>query len=212
MTTATVATGATPRQRRAVDLLTKGYTKRQVMSELGVDEPWLAEAVTIVTGAPAQTATPSRPVAATAPVPAPVAAAVPTPPPAEPTRDAIGTMLARADDSTSRAAKRTADRIRALIATLREQLEETAEADRVAKERAEEKARLAEQIAAARRALDEANAKLKALGGKTTRAATAPRAASDAAVIRAWARENGVDCPDRGRIPAPVREQYEAAK
>lgn len=34
---------------------------------------------------------------------------------------------------------------------------------------------------------------------------------SDAAAIRAWAKENGHSVPDRGRIPAEVREAYEAA-
>lgn len=34
---------------------------------------------------------------------------------------------------------------------------------------------------------------------------------SDAKAVRAWAAENDVDVPPRGRIPASVREQYEAA-
>lgn len=29
--------------------------------------------------------------------------------------------------------------------------------------------------------------------------------------VRAWARENGHDVPERGRIPADVREAYDAA-
>ena len=33
-----------------------------------------------------------------------------------------------------------------------------------------------------------------------------------ASTIRAWAKDNGVDVPERGRIPAKVREAYEAAK
>ena len=35
---------------------------------------------------------------------------------------------------------------------------------------------------------------------------------TDSAAIRAWARENGIDVPDRGRVPAPVRESYTAAR
>lgn len=31
---------------------------------------------------------------------------------------------------------------------------------------------------------------------------------SDAAEIRAWAKETGLAVPDRGRIPAPIREAY----
>lgn len=34
---------------------------------------------------------------------------------------------------------------------------------------------------------------------------------SDAKDIRAWARDKGHDVPDRGRIPADVRDAYEAA-
>jgi len=34
-------------------------------------------------------------------------------------------------------------------------------------------------------------------------------AASEAAPIRAWARENGYDVSDRGTIPAYIREAYE---
>ena len=47
-----------------------------------------------------------------------------------------------------------------------------------------------------------------------TRKASARRRATgpDASTIRAWAKDNGVDVPERGRIPAKVREAYEAAK
>lgn len=31
-----------------------------------------------------------------------------------------------------------------------------------------------------------------------------------AAAIRQWARENGIQVPDRGRLPVDVRERYEA--
>lgn len=43
--------------------------------------------------------------------------------------------------------------------------------------------------------------------------ATAPSTASgpSAADIRAWARENGYDVPERGRVSAEVREAYAAA-
>ncbi len=35
---------------------------------------------------------------------------------------------------------------------------------------------------------------------------------SDAAKIREWARSQGMDVPQRGRIPAPVRDAYSAAR
>ena len=54
-------------------------------------------------------------------------------------------------------------------------------------------------------------------GGRRRRAAGggSPRAASasgpSASEIRAWARENGWDVPERGRVSAEVREAYAAA-
>ena len=38
------------------------------------------------------------------------------------------------------------------------------------------------------------------------------RDVSDAARIRAWARENGIMVPDRGRIPGPIRDSYASAR
>ena len=35
---------------------------------------------------------------------------------------------------------------------------------------------------------------------------------ADAAAIRAWARGNGIQVPDRGRISAPIRARYLAAR
>ena len=46
---------------------------------------------------------------------------------------------------------------------------------------------------------------------KTTKKSK-PRRNVDGAAIRAWAAKNGHDLPARGRIPAAVREAYEAAK
>jgi hypothetical protein len=50
---------------------------------------------------------------------------------------------------------------------------------------------------------------------KSGRRTSAPAAADDggtsAAEIRAWARENGWDVPERGRVSAEVREAYAAA-
>lgn len=44
-------------------------------------------------------------------------------------------------------------------------------------------------------------------GGGRSRSA----GASDAKAVREWAREQGLDVPARGRIPAEVRAQYGAA-
>ncbi|MPV48437.1 MULTISPECIES: Lsr2 family protein [unclassified Pseudactinotalea] len=51
----------------------------------------------------------------------------------------------------------------------------------------------------------------RATGGarRGGRRAAAPRSASDAAAVRAWARENGYEVSDRGRVSAEIREAYE---
>ncbi|MBV2354611.1 Lsr2 family protein [Streptomyces sp. J2-1] len=46
--------------------------------------------------------------------------------------------------------------------------------------------------------------------GKTARA-TSGGGNQDTAAIRAWAKENGYDVNDRGRVPATIREAYEKA-
>lgn len=50
--------------------------------------------------------------------------------------------------------------------------------------------------------------KIKGLPVRTRAAAASGK--SDAAEIRAWAREKGIDVPAKGRIPLQVREQYNA--
>ena len=48
-------------------------------------------------------------------------------------------------------------------------------------------------------------------GGGSKRSAAASSGGPSAAEIRAWARENGYDVPERGRVSADVREAYAAA-
>lgn len=57
---------------------------------------------------------------------------------------------------------------------------------------------LAAYVAAGRRA-----------GGRSRRRSS--RSGTSAAEIRAWARDNGWDVPDRGRVAAEVKAAYEAA-
>lgn len=47
-------------------------------------------------------------------------------------------------------------------------------------------------------------------GRKSAPAASSNTGAS-AADVRSWARENGHEVPERGRIPADIREAYDAA-
>ncbi|MET7511074.1 Lsr2 family protein [Streptomyces albidoflavus] len=46
--------------------------------------------------------------------------------------------------------------------------------------------------------------------GRATRAASGG-SGPETAVIRAWAKENGYDINDRGRVPANIRAEYEEA-
>ena len=49
-------------------------------------------------------------------------------------------------------------------------------------------------------------------GGRSNgSAAASSRSGASAADIRAWARENGWDVPERGRVSSEVREAYDAA-
>ncbi|MEU1374886.1 Lsr2 family protein [Streptomyces triculaminicus] len=47
--------------------------------------------------------------------------------------------------------------------------------------------------------------------GKARAGATAAAGSPDTAKIRAWAKENGYNVNDRGRVPAEIREAYEKA-
>jgi hypothetical protein len=51
----------------------------------------------------------------------------------------------------------------------------------------------------------------KSPAGGSARAASAATAGPSASEIRAWARENGWEVPERGRVAAEVREAYAAA-
>ena len=73
----------------------------------------------------------------------------------------------------------------------------TYEIDLATRNREALKAALAPFIAAAR----------SGQGGRVRRSAT--RSDDDAAAIRRWAAENGLQVSHRGRIPQQLREQYE---
>jgi nucleoid-associated protein Lsr2 len=52
----------------------------------------------------------------------------------------------------------------------------------------------------------------KAGRGQRSRPARTTATRQDSAEIRAWAKEHGIEVSDRGRIPASVTEQFEAAR
>ena len=49
------------------------------------------------------------------------------------------------------------------------------------------------------------------VGGRRGRRSAANASGPSAKQIREWARDNNYEVPDRGRIPADVREAYDAA-
>ncbi|PYI40070.1 hypothetical protein CVS30_00630 [Arthrobacter psychrolactophilus] len=65
---------------------------------------------------------------------------------------------------------------------------------------------LSKYIAAGRRAGG------RAVRGRGPAAAAATKGSSDVAQIRAWARDNGFEVHERGRIQAEIREAYYAAQ
>ena len=51
----------------------------------------------------------------------------------------------------------------------------------------------------------------KVTGARRSKKSTATSAGPSAREVRDWARSNGFKVPDRGRIPADVREAFDAA-
>lgn len=73
----------------------------------------------------------------------------------------------------------------------------------------------AENAQALREALSKYIAAGRRVGGRAVRGrgpAAAPKSSSDVAQIRAWARDNGYDVHERGRIQAEIRDAYYAAQ
>lgn len=66
-----------------------------------------------------------------------------------------------------------------------------------------------ENAAALRADFDKWIKPARRISGRRTRRSAAPAAASDAGRIREWARENGYEVSERGRIPAEIRAAYE---
>lgn len=49
-------------------------------------------------------------------------------------------------------------------------------------------------------------------GSSSGGGASRPRRSSDAGAVRTWAKENGYEVSERGRISAEIRDAYEAAQ
>ncbi|MEV0471004.1 histone-like nucleoid-structuring protein Lsr2 [Streptomyces prunicolor] len=57
----------------------------------------------------------------------------------------------------------------------------------------------------------EAGRKIGKAAAGTRARSTAAKSGDDTAAIRAWAKENGYEVNDRGRVPATIREAYAKA-
>jgi hypothetical protein len=126
------------------------------------------------------------------PIPAP-ATAEPEPPKAPKVEavDTIADLIGRAIATDIPRFVRLADKVQDLLDQLDEQL---AEHEKGKKLRAEAE-QLEQRLAQIKRELSPKRA---------TPAPAVPAPAVDSKAIRAWAAANGVDCPDRGRIPSSV--------
>jgi hypothetical protein len=109
-----------------------------------------------------------------------------TPGSVEPPNLTHGTLLVAGEKSPKARTRRLAARIRAELAELRGLVQLLAEVKKLEEELAAKKAALRTPVKKA--------------------------AASDNAAIRAWAAAKGIECTAFGRVPAAVREAYEAAQ
>lgn len=130
--------------------------------------------------------------------PAPRPAPAPPKPPAlapEENIDGIADMLDAAEASGNGKLERSAGKIRDLLAALQADLAEHSRSARLRREQAELEQRLAEIK--------------RQLGTKRAVPTPAPEpVVAEAKTVRQWAAENGIECTNRGRIPAAVLDAY----
>lgn len=172
----------------AVDILVKKATE--------------AETETIPAGTPPPRIAPPRPAVATPPA---AATAAPLTKPDE-IRILLNTAKGHPSKRIQTAADRVFDQLDKLRALIRDDEEKNAEKRRQAAEREQARAevkRLEEELRAAR-------AKLRGKDADPSSSDSDDDSPS-ARQIRVWATENDVDCPATGRVPAAVREAYDAA-
>jgi outer membrane protein TolC len=118
-------------------------------------------------------------------------------PPAKPE---IDLLLERGEASATVATRRLAGRIRTTIAELRDRLKAEAEQEQVTA-----------QIAALRKQLDDAEAKLRRLRGIKPAPTVRVSSGVDTRKVRAWAIANNIQCSRAGILPASVLAAYRAA-
>ena len=133
-----------------------------------------------------------------------------TPRPAEPswTPPASGTeqLITSGEKSAKARTRRLAAKVREDLKELRELVIAERKEAEAAKVKAEETARLKAEVADLERQLAAKKAALRPAGAKPKAKRT-----EDAKQIRAWAAEQGIDCPALGRLPVDVVMEYRRA-
>lgn len=62
-----------------------------------------------------------------------------------------------------------------------------------------------------RKALDPFVTKARVIGGKTVRKSSKRASRDDLQEVREWARKNGFEVAERGRVPKEIKDAYDAA-
>ena len=115
-------------------------------------------------------------------------------------------MIASAEKSTKAHTRRLAIRIRKDLAELQGLVVAERKEAEAARVKANETARLKAEVADLERQLAQKKAALRPAGAKPKAKRT-----EDAKQIRAWAAEQGIDCPALGRLPVDVVMEYRRA-
>ncbi|MEE6273496.1 histone-like nucleoid-structuring protein Lsr2 [Georgenia sp. MJ206] len=147
-----------------------------------------------------------RPVPPRAPTPA---AAAPTPAPATTTAtagDGPSGLIQRGKKSPAKRIQNAARRVEEALATLDGLLAEDAKKRKAEAAAKAEEAKLRSEVQRLERELAAKKAALKP-ARPTSSAATA---GVEAKAVRAWAAENGIECPAVGRVPRRVLDAYTA--
>jgi hypothetical protein len=153
-----------------------------------------------------RTTVPTTPAAAAAGTTEPSTMEPGTTEPDAPAGDAIGALLDQAEASGDPRLQRAATKIRELVDGLRTDLAEHLREAQLRAEQAQLQNRLAQikDLLRPRRTQP-----VLPPAGTAAAAADSKAAAADSKVVRAWAAEQGLDCPARGRLPGGVLAAYQ---
>lgn len=209
-----MTTGLRPEAARILQLLHAGQTVQEVerltatpgaaiRTLVGKQHGWLIDASGRALNPGARDSKVKLPDGVDPLAPAELAAILRPTPPARPQRPAaaggVDVLIAEAEQLPDTRVQGALRAVRTAVGVLRELVQGAAERS------------LAEaEVARLRQQLADAEVRLKELGGNPRRAAVSATGPTDRE-IRAWFAEQGLECPQNGRLPKPYREQYAAA-